>query len=90
MQYLRDFIVFIQFLNGLFLPSKTHRWVENMEGGGKVLIWDKQVLISFLKILYFQVQKPMQKQYFLERMKVALLRVLYQTSSSASPDCRRL
>lgn len=86
MQYLRDLIVFIQFLNGLFVPSKTHRWVGNMGGGGKVLIWDKQVLIYFLKNLYFQVQK----QYFLERMKVALLRVLYQTSSSASPDCRSL
>lgn len=60
--------------------------LETWEVGGKVLIWDKQVLIYFLKNLYFQVQK----QYFLERMKVALLRVLYQTSSSASPDCRSL
>lgn len=35
MQYLRDLIVFIQFLNGLFVPSKTHRCVGNMGGGGE-------------------------------------------------------
>lgn len=72
---------------GCLCPVRHIDELETWEvGGGKVLIWDKQVLIYFLKNLYFQVQK----QYFLERMKVALLRVLYQTSSSASPDCRSL
>lgn len=72
---------------GCLCPVRHIDELETWEvGGGEVLIWDKQVLIYFLKNLYFQVQK----QYFLERMKVALLRVLYQTSSSASPDCRSL
>lgn len=71
---------------GCLCPVRHIDELETWEVGGKVLIWDKQVLIYFLKNLYFQVQK----QYFLERMKVALLRVLYQTSSSASPDCRSL
>lgn len=72
---------------GCLCPVRHIDELETWEvGGEKVLIWDKQVLIYFLKNLYFQVQK----QYFLERMKVALLRVLYQTSSSASPDCRSL
>lgn len=86
MQYLRDLIVFIQFLNGLFVPSKTHRCVGNMGGGGESAYMGQASLNLLFKNLYFQVQK----QYFLERMKVALLRVLYQTSSSASPDCRSL
>lgn len=71
---------------GCLCPVRHIDELETWEVGGEVLIWDKQVLIYFLKNLYFQVQK----QYFLERMKVALLRVLYQTSSSASPDCRSL
>lgn len=58
-----------------------------MGGGGESAYMGQASLnLLFKKNLYFQVQK----QYFLERMKVALLRVLYQTSSSASPDCRSL
>lgn len=42
---------------GCLCPVRHIDELETWEVGGKVLIWDKQVLIYFLKNLYFQVQK---------------------------------